>query len=426
MGKPTTALNEQLGAGDLRPAPARRLNPAELKIDILCSGIRIGESFQVVGEGRPLVRTRAGLGSGLEMVIPGRPRDVWVNAPVVESFAARSRYLLQNDGKSWALLDESAGHRYPVSLAPKPQWYDRRTSGGALMSRIATLQGTCLSIYIGETCRFWSPEHPLNCKFCTTGLNVGRDEEAEKSVQDVVETALAAKAESGVTFVHFNSGYQGARGLTKVFPYVEAVKSLVGLLVGVQFIPEQDFTQYDTAIRLGVDHFSFCFEFYNIDYFRRYLPGKTTILGRDIFLRAMEYTSRKMGKGRVSGEIIAGIEPLQDTFRAIEYIVRAGAFPFVCIFRPLIGSQMENYPPPSYGDMLRVFQHVYRTCRNHNLPVGIAPNIKVSLSLQPDDTLYLSEGKARDRFYLAWMELLRSLMRPYFARRMRPRASNNQ
>ncbi len=428
MNTMTATPNELLQAGELptSPVPARRLNPAELKIDVLCSGIRVDESFHNTGEGRPLVRTRAGLGSGLEMVIAGSTRDVWVNAPVVESFAINSRYLLQTDGKSWALLDERVGHRYPVKLASKPEWYDRRTSSGALMSRIATLQGTCLSIYIGETCRFWSPEHPMNCKFCTTGLNVGREEEAEKSVEDVVETALAAKAESGVTLVHFNSGYQGARGLTKVFPYVEAVKSRVGLLVGVQFIPEQDLSQYDTAIRLGVDHFSFCFEFYNIDYFRQYLPGKTTILGRDIFFRAMEYTSRKMGRGRVSGEIIAGIEPLQDTFRAIEYIVRAGAFPFVCIFRPLIGSEMENYPPPSYSDMLRVFRHVYRACRNHGLPIGIAPNIKVSLSLQPDDTLYLSEGKAGDRFYLAWMALLKKLMRPYFARRMRPRSSSYQ
>jgi len=406
----------------LSKPPVQRLNPAELKIDILCSGIRIHESCHVAEEGRPLVRTRAGLGSGLEMILPNESRDVWVNAPVVESFASRSQYMLMPEVKSYFLLDEPGGHRYPVRLATKPEWYDRRTSSGALMSRIATLQGTCLSIYIGETCKFWSPEHPMNCKFCTTGLNVGRDEEAEKSVEDVVETALAAKAESGVTFVHFNSGYQGARGLRKVFPYVDAVKRRVGLLVGVQFIPEQDVTQYDEAIRLGVDHFSFCFEFYNIEYFRQFLPGKTSLLGRDIFFRAMEYTSKKMGKGRVSGEIVAGIEPLQDTFRAIEYIVRAGAFPFVCIFRPLIGSEMENYPPPAYSDMLRVFRHVYRTCRNHNLPIGIAPNIKVSLSLQPDDTLYLADGTAADRFYQAWMALLKRLMRPYFARRMRARS----
>ncbi len=403
-------------------APPHRLNPAELKIDLLCTGIRIDDFESVAGEGRPLVRTRAGLGSGLEMILPGSRRDVWVNAPVVEEFVRNTRYLLKQNESGYRLVDEVNGYEYPVKLAPKPDWYDRQTKSGAVMSRVATLQGTCLSTYIGERCKFWVPQSPLNCKFCTTGLNVGKDEEAEKSVDDVVETALAAKAESGITFIHFNSGYQGLRGLELALPYIEAIKKRVGMLVGIQFAPEQDLSLYDQAIKTGVDHFSFCFELYNMEYFRQFLPGKTSVLGREVFFRAMEHCSRKMGKGRVSGEIIAGVEPVQDTFRAIEYIVRAGAFPFVCIFRPLAGSEMENYPPPAYRDMIRVFRHVYETCRDHNLPVGIAPNINVSLSLQPDDTFYLASMTPADRFYQGWMAVLKKLMRPYFGRRMRPSA----
>ena len=46
----------------------------------------------------------------------------------------------------------------------------------------------------------------------------------------------------------------------------------------------------------------------------------------------MEYTSRKLGKGAVSGEIIAGIEPIEDTLNAIDYITSIGAFPTVCNF----------------------------------------------------------------------------------------------
>jgi uncharacterized radical SAM superfamily protein len=139
----------------------------------------------------------------------------------------------------------------------------------------------------------------------------------------------------------------------------------------------------------------------------------------DRFLRAMEYTAKKLGRGRVSGEIIAGIEPIEDTLRAIEYIVSVGAFPLVCIFRPLAGADLQDYPPPQYSDMVRVFRHLYETCRKQNLPVGIAPNINVSLSLQPDDTFYLASGTFSDRFYQAWVGALKYLMRPYFHRRMR-------
>ena len=129
-----------------------------------------------------------------------------------------------------------------------------------------------------------------------------------------------------------------------------------------------------------------------------------------------------MGKGMVSGEIIAGVEPVVDTMRAIDYIVRVGAFPFVCIFRPLAGGEMQGYPPPDPSDMARVFRHVYETCRKYNLPVGIAPNINASLSLQPEDTFYLAPGEIADKMYLSWIDAMRHLKRPYYSRRMRPQA----
>ncbi len=407
----------------LFPIPGRRLNPAELKIDLLCRGMRIDDGCDQ-GEDSPFAASGTGLGSGLELVIIGARRDLWVNAPVLEKFVERSPYQLKRQRDQHLLLDERQGMIYKVKLAPAPRWYEQTTSRGIAMSRVAILQGTCLSVYVGDRCHFRSSAHPLNCKFCANGLTDGRDGDAGTTVQDVVETALAARKESRVTFVHLYSGYQGTNGLKKVFPYVWALKEKVGLLVGVQFTPEQDLTLYDHVLRLGADHLSFCFEFYNVEYFRRFLPGKAEVLGRDVFFKAMEYCSRKMGKGRVSGEIIAGVEPVEDSFRAIEYIVRIGALPMVCIFRPLKGAELEDYPPPAFSDMVRVFRHVYETCRVHNLPIGVAPNINVSLSLQPEDTLYLAEGSSADRIYQRWIGALRRIMRPYFTRRMRPHSGN--
>ena len=417
-----SANQSQNGKSALFPIPGRPLNPAELKIDLLCRGVRVDSSCNLDEDGRPLARIPAGLGSGLEMIIIGERRDLWVNAPIAEGFVGRSPYHLRFERGQYCVFDERQDALYHIKLATKPDWCGRVTSRGIAMSRIATLQGTCLSVYVGDRCQFWSPAHPLNCKFCNTGLNNGMDDEEEKTVEDVVETALAARKESRVTFVNLNSGYQGAWGLKMAFPYVKGIKEKVGLLVGVQFAPEEDLSLYDQILKLGADHLSFCFEFYNVDYFRRYLPGKTEVVGRDTFFKAMEYCSQKMGKGRVSGEIIAGVEPIEDTFRAIEYNVRVGAFPMVCIFRPLTGAAMENYPPPTFSEMVRVFRHVYETCRVHNLPIGFAPNINVSLSLQPEDTLYLASGSAADQTYQRWIGELKHIMRPYFTRHMRPHA----
>jgi len=124
---------------------------------------------------------------------------------------------------------------------------------------------------------------------------VGVNEVAAKDLEDVVEVARAAKEESGVTFVHFNSGYKTNRDLDIAAHYVKAVKSRVGALAGVQLIPTLNFWKYDQLIDLGTDHFSFCYEFHNPEFFTKLLPGKQKLVGQEAFFRTLEYTSRKAG-----------------------------------------------------------------------------------------------------------------------------------
>jgi hypothetical protein len=127
-----------------------------------------------------------------------------------------------------------------------------------------------------------------------------------------------------------------------------------------------------------------------------------------------------MPRGAVSGEIIAGIEPIERTLEAIDLISSLGAFPTVCIFRPTVGSDMEDWPPPSYEDMRRVMLHMYDACRRHWLPIGAAPNIEVSLVVNPDDAAMLAEHDAGYYAYEAFRRLVKVAARPVFRHRMRP------
>jgi hypothetical protein len=400
------------------------LNPCELEIDLFCKGMRIDHSCRVDEEGRPILRTRAGLGSGLEIIIPGPLKDVWVNVPVLESFAQRSCYLLRREEGAYLVLDERSGQSYPVQLSSEPAWYDRQTALGTPMHRVGVLQGTYLGIYISNSCGFWYHSPAVNCKFCTTGLNVGVNEVALKDVEDVVEVAQAAKNESGVTFVHFNSGFQTNSDLDRAAPYVKAVKSRVGSLIGVQLTPTKDLWKYDRLADLGADHFSFCLEFQNPEYFARICPGKAKWIGQETFYRALEYTSKKLGKGACSGEIIAGVEPVTDTLRAIDTITGLGAFPTVCIFRPTIGSDMQDWPSPRYEDMIVVFRHLYEACRQNGIPMDVTPNIEVSLVVQPGDTRYLAPDSFDAQWYGFKMNVLKQAARPYFWWKRRPRKIN--
>ena len=398
-----------------------RLNACELEIDLFCRGLRIPDDVVLDGA-REVRRTRAGLGSGLELVIPTgswlKP-EIWMNAPVAEPFAQTSPYVLRGGRGQFEIRDERDGQTYRARVPPRPVWYGWETSRGTPMARVGVLQGTYLGIYINPVCAFW--ESGLNCRFCTTGHNVGGAESAAKTIADVVETCGAAREHSGATFVHLNGGFQGGHALTSVEPFVAAIKQEVGMLVGVQLTPERQLSRYDRLIELGVDHFSFCIELMDREWFARVCPGKARTLGHDLFFQAMEYCAARLPRGAVSGELIAGIEPVERTIDGIERIAAAGAFPTVCIFRPTVGSDMAECPPPNYGEMRTVMAAMYDACRRHRIPIGLAPNIEVSLVVNPDDAAMLAPRGLEFYGYEAWRRALRIAARPQFRQRLRPR-----
>jgi len=394
------------------------LNPCELEIDLFCRGLRVPRHVPLEGA-RGIRRTRAGLGSGLELTIPTgswlKPA-IWMNAPVVEPFVRTSPYVLMGHPGAYQVLDQRTDCRYAVDIPLEPNWYRRLTSFGVPMSQIGVLQGTYLGIYVNPICEFWSSG--LNCRFCTTGQNVGDVEAAAKRVEDVLETCWAAKEESNITFVHLNGGFQGGHALEFAAPFVRRIKEEVGLLVGVQLTPERDFARYDRLIDMGVNHFSFCLELLDPGWFATVCPGKARTLGQELFFEAMEYCASRLPRGAVSGEMIAGIEPIANTIAAIERITSLGAFPTVCIFRPTVSSQMADWPSPSYDDMRRVMVEAYDACRRHRVPIGLAPNIEVSLVVNPDDAAFLAPRTMDFFAYETWRRMLRFAARPVFLREM--------
>jgi hypothetical protein len=205
---------------------------------------------------------------------------------------------------------------------------------------------------------------------------------------------------------------------------VKALREKVGGFIGVQAVPvpRRKFAEYDDLIAAGTDHFSFCYEFEDPAVFARLCPGKAQTLGQAAFFDAMEYTAKKLGAGKVSGEIIAGLESLDATKRGIDRIVDAGAFPTVCIFRPTVGSELQNAPPPRVEEMREVFAYLWQAVKRAGLPVGILPGIQVSLVVQPEEAADLAPATLSSRLYEAKLSALRMLARPYVAWKLRPKS----
>ena len=365
----------------------KRVNPGYTKLDLFCKGMRIDDSCDLAHDGRPILRTRAGLGSGLEMVLP---ENVWVNVPVEEDFAKHSPYCLHKENGKYVLKHGGAAV-FEIALPKRPAFYDCLTQSGKPMSQVGVLQGTYLAIYPTRVCYYWTLDPRQNCKFCSVGLNVGTKEALEKSLDDVLETVLAARREARITFVHFNTGYQdGDTYLDDLEPFVAAVKKRTGLLIGVQTPPHPDLRRYDELKRMGVNNVSFCFELMDETRLKEVCPGKSRHVGLKRYLDAIEHCARLFDT--TNGEVIAGLEPAESTLEAIDWITRVGAIPTVCVFRPLKGTDYENVPPPQTCDMVPIFARLYPLCMERKLPIGIAPNILVSIVLLPDEGRYFLEN----------------------------------
>ena len=110
-----------------------------------------------------------------------------------------------------------------------------------------------------------------------------------------------------------------------------------------------------------------------------------------------------------------------DSMAAVDWLTEVGAVPTLCVFRPVIGTHYEGLPPPVTDDVAPVFAHAYERCMERGLPVGIAPNVKVSIVLNPEECRWLLPPGRRDRWRLRRLKnaAMRKALGAYVRRRAR-------
>jgi uncharacterized radical SAM superfamily protein len=173
---------------------------------------------------------------------------------------------------------------------------------------------------------------------------------------------------------------------------------------------------------------SFCFEIFDRQIFKDVCPGKDREYGLDHYLEAIRYCAQLGKKGPrhepwvTNGEIIAGLEPAASSIRAIDWITSVGAIPTVCVFRPLLGTDLQHAAPPDTEELVPVFARLYEACMERGLPIGCAPNVHVSLVLLPEECRALS-GRSFP-FKTAKLRAMAAAFRYQFDRRLRALAAS--
>jgi len=114
-------------------------HPVHLKVELAVRGARVDPSVRLASRGEG--------GGSVDLLLPG---DIRVDVRVDEPHASSSPFvLLAERGRHFLVRHAADGpetERVDVRPVPRPRFYERRTSRGTPMWRVATVRGSHLLV----------------------------------------------------------------------------------------------------------------------------------------------------------------------------------------------------------------------------------------------------------------------------------------
>jgi radical SAM protein (TIGR04043 family) len=323
-----------------------------LVVDLQTNGARI-DDVPVHSIGR---RGGAGPTDDKAFLLDGQPLMV----PTLTSSAASSPYTVREDGAGYVITRHGAPVA-PVSFARRPRFYDLTTADGVPYSHIAVLHGSdTLATTIVQTCIRWNSDAD-RCRFCGIGISLRNNSTIPvKTPAQLAEVAEAAVRLDGVrhfvmTMGTLNETDKGARYMARC---VRAVKAVVDLPIEVQFEPPDDLEVLQEVKSAGADAVGIHLEAFDQAVRARVLPGKART-SVEYYVTAMRRAVEIFGPNQVSSYVIVGLgESPESIIAGCQRLVDIGVFPFVVPLRPILGTEMQDVPPPSPEVMTDIYSAV--------------------------------------------------------------------
>lgn len=210
-----------------------------------------------------------------------------------------------------------------VEFWEKPNFYDKYTSNGTPMWKIASGRPQRISIVPYPKCDFWGTEVG-GCKYCSlfattrTFKEILRDDKYFQDVTETVEEALKQKGRYSVFHMTSGSAFSGKEPFDdEVELYIKTLqaagkafrtKKFPVKLVASAFSEKQLKKLYENT---GITTYTTDLEVLNEDLFNWICPGKAKYLGYREWKNRMYKAVDIMGKGNVYCGIVGGVEMAQ-------------------------------------------------------------------------------------------------------------------
>jgi len=333
-------------------------NRALIKTEILCLGLR---PVADVDRGR---RGGAGPSGGRYILVD---KGFCVNAPMQGAFVNASPLeLVESDG-GWAILKKGSEYAR-AEFVPKPMFYERYTSEGIHMWKVALLHGTdCLASTVYQRCAYWLSGRA--CKFCGIELSLRYGSTVEVKTRSNLRDVLSAALEEGlVKHVTLTVGtpLTPDKGAFILAEAVRGIRDVAKIPVHVQLEPVER-KNLKLLRDSGVDTIGIHVESFDPRVLESVCPGKPRI---DRFLEAWRTAVDLFGEGQVSSYIIAGLgESDESIVDGAKRLSKIGVIPYLVPLRPTPGTPMGGCAPPSPSRMAELYDRVVMAMKD----LGIDP-----------------------------------------------------
>jgi len=330
--------------------------PTKLKAELLCLGAKL-EDLSWVRRGG------AGPAGGKYFTLPNRSS---VNIYVYGLHINSSPFKLIKQVQNNYTLFRNEIEVCELNEIPKPSFYEKLTSDGIPMWKIALLHGSdCLASTVVQRCHYWRLKNP--CKFCAIELPLSYSGTTEyKKPEQLAEVAYNA-VDDGIKHITLTIGTTNTpdKGALTLANTVKAIKEAVKIPIHVQVEPPIDLKYLDELYSSGADTIGIHVETLDKKLLENLCPMKPRF---EEFMKSWKRSVELFGENQVSSYVIVGLgENLKQSFEGLKTMSEIGVIPFIVPLRPMPKTQLENYMIPETNTLLTITDYACKMMKENGI-----------------------------------------------------------
>jgi hypothetical protein len=322
-----------------------------LKINLMTHGLAVAETARQELQGggsqpRPLTLADYASTSGVSLCLEG---EIWVNAPIVDfnpNFVTKPTAELVWESGRFLVRDGCV--EVSATPVPVPEYHDQVNQWGEKYTSYAITHTDRVRISPIQGCA-------ITCQFCDLPYEYRY---GTKRIEGLIDSVLCAISDPRVKAQHVL--ISGGTPRPEDYSYENEVydrtcEAFPGLDVDVMMAPMPGLLDPARLSAAGVHSLSINLELFGEERARKVMTGKAR-LSRESMFAFIERAVGVFGPGRVRSLLMLGLEPLEDTLRAVKCLAERGCDPVLSPFRPDPSTPLRALAPPDTDLLIAAYE----------------------------------------------------------------------